>query len=478
MGSGSEADFQRIDVRGKIAVVDGIASPGVSARASAAGALGQIHVSPHEHIHEMCISPVWGSPDSNTVERLPTTVVISIAKADGDRLKQELGSNPALQATLHAEVDTGWRETPLLVAELDPSQGTVDEHFVMFSGHHDTWYFGVMDNGSANATMLETARLLAEHRTDWRRGLRLCFWSGHSHGRYSGSAWYADNHFSELERRCVVHVNVDSTGGKGATVLAEAPASAELLDLAGDAVRSQSGQEIDGQRVARAGDQSFWGIGIPSLFMGMSEQPAGTGTNVAGSIISQGDHRKGAGFGWWWHTPDDTLDKIDLDFLVRDTRVYVHAVGRLLCDDRLPHDYALHADALQRIVNGLEENLAGSFHLGALAHAVKQLKEASSALNTATVDSGAYDAAVVAAGRMLVPLDYTRGDRFGHDAALPVSAYSSLDAVRALAKLDRGSDAFRFAAVGARRAVNRVVFAVETAAAALRRPLAAAGDRR
>ena len=38
-----------------------IASPAVAARAAAAGAAGQLHVSPHEHLHEMCISPVSGA---------------------------------------------------------------------------------------------------------------------------------------------------------------------------------------------------------------------------------------------------------------------------------------------------------------------------------------------------------------------------------------------------------------------------------
>ena len=36
---------------------------------------------------------------------------------------------------------------------------------------------------------------------EWRRGLRVVFWSGHSQGRYSGSTWYADTHWEELERR-------------------------------------------------------------------------------------------------------------------------------------------------------------------------------------------------------------------------------------------------------------------------------------
>ncbi|HME25023.1 MAG TPA: M28 family peptidase [Acetobacteraceae bacterium] len=80
--------------------------------------------------------------------------------------------------------------TPILVAELDGPDP--DGPFVLYSGHNDTWYYGVMDNGAANATMLELARLLAPQREKWRRGLRLWFWSGHSHERYSGSTWYAE----------------------------------------------------------------------------------------------------------------------------------------------------------------------------------------------------------------------------------------------------------------------------------------------
>ena len=80
---------------------------------------------------------------------------------------------------------------------------------MLYSGHHDTWYYGTMDNGGANATMMEVARLCALRRRDWKRGLRVVFWSGHSHGRYSSSAWYAETHWEELERRALVHVNVE-----------------------------------------------------------------------------------------------------------------------------------------------------------------------------------------------------------------------------------------------------------------------------
>ena len=140
---------------------------------------------------------------------------------------------------LQAEVDTGWRKTPILEAELGADG---DAPFVLFSGHHDTWYYGVMDNGSANATMLEVARLCVAQRERWQRGLRLCFWSGHSHGRYSGSTWYVDEHWDELDRRCVAHINVNSTGAEGADILENVGSMSELGALAAEAIEAQAGQ--------------------------------------------------------------------------------------------------------------------------------------------------------------------------------------------------------------------------------------------
>ncbi len=470
-GHGRAEDFAALDARGQIVLLESIANPGATHRASLAGAIGQIHISPHEHLHEMCVSPVWGSPTGETLENLPATVVVSLRKADGDALKRRVLGNEAVEVTLHAEVDTRWRKTPLLVAEL-PSAAKGDEPFVMFSGHHDTWHYGVMDNGGANATMLEVARLFAPERTAWQRGLRLCFWSGHSHGRYSGSAWYADTHWDELARRCVAHVNVDSTGARGNTVMADALASAELSALAAEAVRAQGGQELDGLRMSRAGDQSFWGIGVPSLFMGMGEQPVGSADNVMGAVFGGGT-RKGAGFGWWWHTPDDTLDKMDAELLGRDTRVYVHAIWRLLTDRVLPLDYASGAAALEGVLAGLAMKLDGGFDLSRLMTRVARLREKATAVATYVLhiqdDAAAerVNAALVAASRAMVPMDYTVGDRFGHDPALPQAPYPVLDPVRQLAVAPPGSDQARFLAVGATRACNRLGFALDQAIAAL-----------
>lgn len=437
---GAGTDFAGEDLRGTIVLIDGIASPAAAARAAAAGAAGQLHVSPHEHLHEMCISPVWGNPSGETLDRLPTTVACTISAADGAALREALTKGP-VEARLHAEVDTGWRPTPLLVAELDgPAPGGP---FILLSGHHDTWHLGVMDNGSANATMLEAARVLKARRDEWRRGLRLCFWSGHSHGRYSGSAWYVDRHWRELDRRCAAHVNVDSTGGIGATVMTENGVVASLAGLARAAIEAETGQLHEGIRPGRNSDQSFWGIGIPSLYGSVSHQPPGP-------VAMRNP------LGWWWHTPHDTLDKVDEAFLVRDTRVVARSLWHLLADPVLPIDVGAHLRSLVAELEPLGEPAAP------LAETARGLAARADALKTAGAD-----AAVMAVCRALVPLDYTEGDRFRHDPALPQPAWPVLEPLRALTKAAPGSDEARFLAVGATRAVNRLVHALDEVERAL-----------
>ncbi|HVC61371.1 MAG TPA: M28 family peptidase [Acetobacteraceae bacterium] len=445
VGDGAAADFAGRDVRGAIVLTEGIASPAQAANASHAGAAGQIQISPHEHLHEMCVSPVWGSPSAETVAQLPSTVVCTVSNADGGALRERLERGEQPRATLHAEVDSGWRQTPILVAELDGPEP--DGPFVLYSGHHDTWYYGVMDNGAANATMLEVARLLAPQRAQWRRGLRLCFWSGHSHGRYSGSTWYADQHWDELERRCAVHVNVDSTGGVGAVVLTNAAAAPELLALAGEAIGEQTGESYAGKRMGRSGDQSFWGIGIPAMFGTLSEQPPAP-VKMRNAL------------GWWWHTPHDTLDKIDRANLVRDTKVYVHALWRLLSDPVLPLDFAAHARTLLEELGRIRASLDGRFPVDGLVAAAEALHDAAAA-------GGHDDAALMRASRALAPVYYTTGDRFVHDAALPLPAWPALQPLRDLARSAPGSDAAHVLTVSATRGRNRMLHALREATAAL-----------
>lgn len=463
VGSGTEADFAGADVRGAIVLVDGMATPAVALRASQAGAIGQLHISPHEHLHEMCISPVWGSPDTRSMALLPTTVAATISLADGTALREKLAHGAEPQVVLHAEVDTGWRQTPILVADMAAPDADDATPFVLFSGHHDTWYQGVMDNGSANATMMEVARLCAQRWPAWRRSLRFCFWSGHSHGRYSGSSWYADEHWHELERRCAVHVNVDSTGGIGATNLAEAPAATELAGLASAMLGLATDQAFPVKRLGRNSDQSFWGIGIPSIFGILSTQP---------------DENLGlrSSLGWWWHTPEDLIDKIDPALLARDTRIYLGLLDRLLTDPVLRIDIAAQVEDLQATARGIDLGGGREISLSDLLTEIAGLKAAAESLSGKADElSGEaarrFDHLLMRLSRELVPIDYTTGSRFSHDPALQQGKWPALDPIRRFAAEPRDSAQWHPLRIEARRALNMVTDAVRRARRELDRPL-------
>ena len=473
LGPGTAADFARQDVTGKLVLIDGIANPAAALRASQAGAAGQIHISPHEHLHEMCVSPVWGSPTHETVDRLPKTVIVQIPFDEGQALRRRRKEDPSLQVTLHAEVDTGWRKTPILVADLMTGAGPDSQPYVFYTGHHDTWYYGVMDNGGANATMMEVSRIAALHKSAWRRGLRVVFWSGHSQGRYSSSSWYSDKNWEDIDKRALVHVNVDSTGGLGNTVVGDTSCAAELRPLAAEAVMAYSGQAFNNRRQSRAGDQSFWGIGVPGIFQNMSEQPASPDaeTNASASVFG-GGNRVGHGTGWWWHNPADTLDKIDEAILVRDTKIYMHAVWRLLTDTILPLDYAEHARYLTATLKALQEAAGPRFDLGLLVSRAARLETLATRLNAVSqrADDGSAEtinATLKAVSRALVPVDYTAKDRFTQDPALAQDAYPGLQPIRQFAGLDPDSDAAKFLHVGMMRAHNRTATALAEAIEAI-----------
>jgi hypothetical protein len=368
---------------------------------------------------------------------------------------------------LVTRVRTAWTPIPHLVARLDAGR---EDRFVLFSGHVDSWHYGAMDNGTANATMLEVARLLASRRDRLTRGLRLAFWSGHSHGRYAGSAWYADQVWLELERRCTLHLYVDSTGARGATDYSALHATEEAQGFAETVVHDVTGQTARARRFSRAGDQSFWGIGVPSAFMSLSGIPR-QDTELSRTM----ERLFGtAGFPWWWHTREDTVDKIDPDVLALDTRVYVAAVLRCLDLPLLPLEPVRMARALEAVVEDLRSVAGRRMDLEPAAAAARRLVERTESLGvvlerlaTGDRDGGRIEAAnrlLMRLSRVLVPLAYTTGDRFDHDLALPVPPLAGLQRARELATVDPRSDAFRFTLAALGRERNRAVHAMVEAA--------------
>src|SRR5438876_507764 len=177
------------DVAGRVVLTEGYPSPGKVAALQDRGAQAAVFISPGERIHEGICTTIWGWPDLDSIGRKPTIPVLAVNKAEGAWLRA-LAESGAVKVRYATKLDEGWRPIPVLVAEI---RGTVEpEKFVLLHGHIDSWHQGIGDNATGDATLLEVARVLVQHRQHLRRSVRIAWWSGHSHGRYAGSTWFAD----------------------------------------------------------------------------------------------------------------------------------------------------------------------------------------------------------------------------------------------------------------------------------------------
>jgi hypothetical protein len=165
---------------------------------------------------------------------------------------------------------------------------------------------------------------------------------------------------------------------------------------------------------------------------------------------------------------------MDEQILVRDTRIYLQVVWRLLTDPVLPFDYAEHAAYLADELRSLQNAVGERFDLSALAERADTLRAKAAQLNriiAAGRDAAGRDATrmaianqtLTAIAHALVPVDYSTGDRFGQDPAIGQQAYPALQPLRGLPAHPPGSEQALFLEVGMRRARNRVAFALREA---------------
>ncbi|MED2009503.1 M28 family peptidase [Brevibacillus borstelensis] len=467
LGKGTPEDYLGKEAAGKIVLLDGIATGPSVDRAQAAGAHAAIFIN-GAYTNEMIVSSVWGSPTTETLDRLPKLAVVSCNYQDGVRIKQLMArGSHAVRAWIRTEVDTGWRKIPVLTGEL---RGTVEpEKFVLFSGHIDSWHYGAMDNGTANATMLEVARLMSKRKSQLKRSLRIAFWSGHSHGRYAGSAWYCDQNWEDLHDNGVLHINIDSVGAVGADILTENNCMAETKELAGVSIRDIAGQVFEGSRFSRAGDQSFWGTGIPSLLMGLSEQPPNDAPEAQAFAQLFGGGKTG-GYGWWWHTTEDTLDKIDPANLARDCRIYADIVYQACTAAVVPINQVEAVKEIRRALAEYREKAGGQLPLALSVSRSEALQQKLEELyELAGTESLSEEAAVVVnngimrLSRILVPLNYLSGDHFHHDPPIKPVCIPLLEKVDRLADAEAGSDLFYMLITELTRNVNKVNYALREA---------------
>ena len=219
--------------------------------------------------------------------------------------------------------------------------------------------------------------------------------------------------------------------------------------------------------MTRAGDMSFNGIGIPALFMELSQVPMG---DVAPNYVSMSlDESTGGTMPWWWHTSEDTIDKVDLNVLEQDTRIYLSAIWRLCRSAVLPMDFrpvmkeiATEIADLQRVAGDHLDLSPVQRRISALAERASDLAKRAASADSPT-EISEMNRRMKMLSRILIPITYASADRFEHDPAWSIPFLPKLQAARRLAQLDPASDQYHFLQTELVRNRNAIAFALRQA---------------
>ncbi|MEZ3114558.1 M28 family metallopeptidase [Halobaculum sp. MBLA0147] len=448
------------NVAGNVALLSGVLPIEAVEELAAAGAAGVIVQHAHEREpHEGIATPVWGgAPTPRSDVAQPEIPILTVARPVGERLRAAAADGDGPTVDVRAETTTEWRSCPLVEARIEGEAAATDD-FVLLHGHYDSWHVGVADNATGDAALLELARVFADHADDLRRNLRVCWWPGHSTGRYAGSTWYADQRARTLRERCVAHVNVDSPGSVDATEFEDMVVWMPEADgLCRGAIRDTCGKTATENRPPRAGDYSFDNLGVTGAFMLSSNIPrevrAERGYHAVGGCGGHSDA---------WHLTTDTLDKADPDVLVRDVRVYATAVARLLRTQPLPLDHrdtlARHGETLAEYADATDFDLAPV--RSALAATTEAVEAFYDAVDAGEVDAATTDETIRALSRPLVRVNFTTEGQFEHDPAYDRPPYPGLAPATELD--ERAADERRHHRVALRRQRTRAVALLEQA---------------
>jgi hypothetical protein len=247
----------------------------------------------------------------------------------------------------------------------------------------------------------------------------------------------------------------------------------ETEDFCVQAIKDVTGKDAQGERPHQAGDYSFNNIGVSGFFMLLSAIPkeqlkeldyypvGGCGSNIA------------------WHTENDTLEIADKDNLMRDLRVYVATIQRVLNNPLHPFNFRKLAAEFASTLNmyssaaGSEVDFAPANNaLADLTTALNHLYgKAGELMNRPVTDPAvrAYNDAILEIGRELILINFTRQGRFRTEPAVKIPPLPDLEPATKVK--DANGHLRHVIRTHLVRGINRVAWAFETAANAADRAL-------
>jgi hypothetical protein len=413
-GNGLEEDYRGVDARGKIVLLP--APPYRSGRADSVliaqekGAVAQIQVTPGERSISLGqVRFTWGNPTPDTMDKISKIPVITICNEDGKYLA-ELIKKGRVVVRLNANAWRGYKKIRVPMGTLRGMEEP--EKYVILGGHYCSWFAGVTDNSAGNSLALEIARIFSKNRKHLNRSVKFLWWSGHEQGTYAGSTWYVDNFWEDIRDNAVAYLVNDGLGRKGSSGY-QPKNTEEIRTFHEMVIKDVLGLEVKSMRVTKGGDQSFWGMGLPSL---TGEQDLSADVNAI----------------WYSHTAEDTMDKLDMDLLSPFFKVTAVSILRLCNSLVLPFEFVTVAEIFKKGLKDLQKGFQSVLDLNSVMTQVEAFGKKAETLdkkieknllaygkkaNTA-VNQGKFkeiNICLMQLSRILIPVLSSKAGKYGQD---------------------------------------------------------------
>lgn len=422
VASGSFADYEGKDVVGKITLSELSYSPARHEKQRIAGLQGSIaqimmNWGPPDNqaLPFGSVKPVWGNPSPETARtEMPTIPCIGITRVAG-RYLQKLCERGHVRVWLRANVENGWRTIYVTVGEL-LDQPEAD--FVVVGGHQDSWLGPqATDNAAGNACVMELARAFARHRNDLRRGLLFGFWMAHETGTMAGSTWFVDQNWDRLREHAIAYLQIDQPAiVNSSRWIAESNVELRRFHQAIER-RFLDDRPFHWHRAQKTGDSSFFGIGVPMIAANTGYTEAELRATALATL------------GWWHHSLENTIDKIDWDLMSVHLRVYGAYLWELCTAPVLPFEFASVVEQFKKRLEELRP-FGQTIGIDGVLGRAEELREAASRLDDAAQNWGEryrlgevkdeepaelLNTCMKRLSRLLVPLASTGKGTYGHD---------------------------------------------------------------
>ncbi|MBS4178725.1 M28 family peptidase [Lederbergia citrea] len=325
---GTAADFEGKDLTGKIALIKrgdiSFSEKVLNASAAGASAVLIFNNSPG------ALSGTLGAPNNDFVP------AIALSQADGEKLAADLEAGQAISATVSVTGGGIQEKTSHnVVAVKEPSQQKkATNQIVIVGAHHDSvpGAPGANDDASGVGVSLELARVMSNMPTDTE--LRFVTFGAEELGLL-GSYAYVDSLSQDERDRVVGMFQMDMVGSRdaGELVMFTVDGQKNIVTDLSAAAGVRTGTPLTYGQEGRSDHVPFHYAGIPAaLFIHDPVEP-------------------------WYHTPEDSIDKISKEKLHETAEIVGAAVYHIVRPDTPALEKAKVAPKpveYEKVVGGLQ----------------------------------------------------------------------------------------------------------------------------